>query len=74
MMRLSGEQVAPSGKCTSRRDPILDEATWRAVAAKLGDARTIIRADGGTYVIRTYRRRKARRYLLSSAGRVIPQG
>jgi DNA invertase Pin-like site-specific DNA recombinase len=47
-------------------EPILDETTWRALGAKLGDARTVTRVDGGTYVMRTYGRRKARRYLLSA--------
>jgi DNA invertase Pin-like site-specific DNA recombinase len=46
-------------------DPILDEATWRAVAAKLGGTRTVNRADGGTYVIRNFGPRKARCYLLT---------
>lgn len=45
--------------------PILDEATWRAVGAKLGGARTVNRSDGGTYVIRKFEPRKARRYLLT---------
>jgi hypothetical protein len=45
--------------------PILDEPTWRAVGAKLGGARTVNRSDGGTYVIRKFAPRKARRYLLT---------
>ncbi|MGH9247276.1 MAG: recombinase family protein [Acidimicrobiales bacterium] len=45
--------------------PILDGATWRAVGAKLGGARTVNRSDGGTYVIRKFEPRKARRYLLT---------
>jgi hypothetical protein len=46
-------------------EPILDEATWRAVAAKLGGARTVNRSDGGTYVVRKFAPRKPRRYLLT---------
>jgi hypothetical protein len=46
--------------------PILDETTWRAVGAKLGGSRKVTRSDGGSYVIRTFGPRKARRYLLSS--------
>lgn len=44
---------------------ILDEATWRAVGAKLGGVRTVNRSDGGTYVVRKFEPRKARRYLLT---------
>lgn len=47
--------------------PILDEATWQAVKAKLGAPRTLLRADGSTYEVsgRQWAPKTARRYLLT---------
>jgi site-specific DNA recombinase len=45
--------------------PILDEATWRAVGARLTAPATVARADGGSYRV-SRAKRPSRRYLLTS--------
>lgn len=52
-------------------EPVLTEDTWQALRSRFAEARTVQRADGGTYdVPARIGTRTARRYLLSG-GRVV---
>ncbi len=46
-------------------EPILDEATWRAVRGRLSAPRVVERSDGGTYALTGAARTTARRYMLT---------
>lgn len=52
-------------------EPILDEATWQAVRAKLGAPREVTRIDGGTYKLTAARRPASRRRYLLTGGLAV---
>jgi DNA invertase Pin-like site-specific DNA recombinase len=46
-------------------EPILDMDTWTRLRDRLGEARTVVRSDGGVYEVSSEPRSAARRYLLT---------